>query len=528
MGTSNVSICNTQFEKSSTTFNGKPTWVNTGQNLTIKWDTTNDWWYIEGWSPGQQILSGNTIAPVGEWIPLDDADYFYESSPNACTDCLSSVICLTNGTLQIEFDLSSDLINGRSTWTSTSGYTIQWNSINEYWFVNGWNLGGQIRNETNTNNPVGQWVQQGIPIPVFWTASDEECPSVQLSVQISVNNVACQGSCNGTVVVTPTNGVGPYIYSIDNGHTYQNSNIINGLCEGSGEVIVRDANGNEITIPYVISYNTQLTTYTLNILQFETTLINQTNFKKKKYTYSIVANPTLPVNSSLTFTINGTNVDLLKQPGNATFTHTWNRIVNGISTPIPPQPSSPSIATSTRSCASGNQTQTTSTWNYINSLLTLNSQTPFIQIECITEIQITSNSSDSSCPTYAETNTSLILSTAKLNNLTCSSLQVPVTLTNSYNLFIQGTINTTSRPWAVMILNTPCASGNCGTFSPNFSNQIFTNTNVNSLNAGVVVYSDSSLTNYIPINTYFQYNNIVYAVGNNGIVYVYCDVDLGC
>ena len=55
MGTSNISICNIQFEKSSTTFNGKPTWVNTGQNLTIKWDTTNDWWYIEGWSPGEQI-----------------------------------------------------------------------------------------------------------------------------------------------------------------------------------------------------------------------------------------------------------------------------------------------------------------------------------------------------------------------------------------------------------------------------------------------------------------------------------------
>ena len=96
MPTDNVSVCNLQFQKSTVTFNGKPTWTNIGQNLTIKWDTTNDWWYIEGWSPGQQILSGNTIAPVGEWIPLEDADYFYESSPNACTDCLSSVICLTN------------------------------------------------------------------------------------------------------------------------------------------------------------------------------------------------------------------------------------------------------------------------------------------------------------------------------------------------------------------------------------------------------------------------------------------------
>ena len=153
MGTSNISICNNQFEKSSTTFNGKPTWVNTGQNLTIKWDTTNDWWYIEGWSPGEQILSGNTIAPVGEWIPVGAADYFYNSSGEACSDCLSSFICLSDGTTQYEFELASETFNGKNTWTSGS-YTIKWDSTNGYWFVDGWDQGGQLRHNVNDDNPV--------------------------------------------------------------------------------------------------------------------------------------------------------------------------------------------------------------------------------------------------------------------------------------------------------------------------------------------------------------------------------------
>ena len=527
MPNSDVSICNLQFQKSTTTFNGKPTWVNTGQNLTVKWDTDNDWWYIEGWSPGQQILSGNTIAPVGEWVPLDDADYFYNSSPNFCDDCLSSFICLSNGTTQIEFEISSEIYNGRNTWTSGS-YTIKWDSTNGYWFVEGWDGGGQLRFNENIENPIGTWVQTGIARPEFWTATNEECPSSLISASITINNVNCQGSCNGTVIVTPSNGTLPYIYSNDNGITFQNSNIFNGLCEGSGEIIVRDSVGNELMVPYTIGFTTALSSYTLNIVQFENTLINQNNYKKKSYTYSIVADPQLPVNSSLTFTVTGINVDLLKEPGSATFTHTWTKTINGVVTNIPPTISSPTTTTSTRTCSSGVQNETTNTWNYLNSLLTLNSTTPFIQIICVTEIQINSNSTDSSCPTYAETKTNLLLTTAKLNNLTCSSLSVPVTLTNQYTLFIQGLVNTISRPWSVMFLNTPCVAGNCGTFSPNYSNFVFTPTSVNNLNAGVVLFADSSLTNFVPFDTYFQYNNFVYRVGNNGVLFVYCDVDLGC
>jgi len=527
MGTSNISICNIQFEKSSTTFNGKPTWVNTGQNLTIKWDTDNDWWYIEGWSPGEQILSGNTIAPVGEWIPVGNADYFYNSSGEACSDCLSSFICLSDGTTQYDFELASETFNGKNTWTSGS-YTIKWDSTNGYWFVDGWDQGGQLRHNVNDDNPVGSWVQVGLVRPEYWTATNEECPDTTFTTTLNVNNVGCQGLCNGTVTVIPTGGQTPFVYSNDGGTTFQNSNIFNGLCEGNGEVIVRDGNGVELTIPYVISYDAQVTNYTLNIVEFAQLLTNQNNYKKKQYTYNIVASPTLPSGSSLTFTALGKNIDLLKEPGTATFTHTWTKTINGVTTPISATPSSPTVTTATRTCASGNQTETTSTWNHQNTLLTLNSITSYIQIICVTEIQINTNSSDSTCPTYAETKTNFSLSSAKVNNVPCSSLTVPTTQTNQDTIFLQGLTIPQSVSHPVMRLNSPCVGGNCGTNNPSYSVNYYTQAGVTSLNGGTTVYSDSSLTNYPSINTYFQSGSYVYFVGPNGIISVYCQVGNSC
>ena len=519
MPTSNVSICNTQFEKSSTTFNGKPTWVNTGQNLTIKWDTINDWWYIEGWSPGEQILTGNTIAPIGEWIPVGPADYFYSSTGEACAECISSFICLSDGTTQYEFEVTSDIVNGRNTWTSGS-YTIQWDSINAYWFVNGWDQEGQIINTVNIDNPLGTWTQVGLSVPQSWLATNEACPEVSFISTVSVNNVSCQGFCNGNITIIPEGGQSPYLYSIDNGITFQNSNIFNGLCEGTGEIIVRDSNGVEITVPFVLLYDSEVSSYTLNLVEFSILLINQNNYKKKQYNYNIVVSPSLPFGSSLTFNIKGKNVDTLKEPGSANFQHTWTKIVNGVTSVIP-ETSSQSTS-KTRTCASGLQNETTTTYNYSQNLLSLNSTTPFIQVICVTDIQIVTNSSDSSCPTYAETKTSLQVSNVKLNNVPCSTIVVPLTTTNEDTIYLQGSTLLTNTAFSVMYLNTPEVDGYCGDAYPSYSNIIYTEPNVTTLNSGVVVYSDSSLNNYVPFGTYFQLNGVVYQVFQNGFVTVYC------
>ncbi|TCL62040.1 SprB-like repeat protein, partial [Mariniflexile fucanivorans] len=54
-------------------------------------------------------------------------------------------------------------------------------------------------------------------------------------------NVSCNGSSDGSIVVTAADGIAPYQYSIDNGATFQVSNVFNGLAAGAYNVVVRDS-----------------------------------------------------------------------------------------------------------------------------------------------------------------------------------------------------------------------------------------------------------------------------------------------
>jgi gliding motility-associated-like protein len=57
-----------------------------------------------------------------------------------------------------------------------------------------------------------------------------------------VNDVSCNASCNGSIVITASGGDGNYLYSIDGGASFQASNTFNGLCSGAYSVVVQDGN----------------------------------------------------------------------------------------------------------------------------------------------------------------------------------------------------------------------------------------------------------------------------------------------
>ncbi|WP_354680825.1 SprB repeat-containing protein, partial [Mariniflexile fucanivorans] len=54
-------------------------------------------------------------------------------------------------------------------------------------------------------------------------------------------NVSCNGASDGSIVVTAADGIAPYQYSIDNGATFQVSNVFNVLAAGAYNVVVRDS-----------------------------------------------------------------------------------------------------------------------------------------------------------------------------------------------------------------------------------------------------------------------------------------------
>ena len=84
----------------------------------------------------------------------------------------------------------------------------------------------------------------------FRVTDSQGCQSLSMPVIVSPvttptatftqTNVSCIGGNDGSIIVTPADGVLPYQYSI-NGGTFQTSNIFTGLVAGTYNIVVRDA-----------------------------------------------------------------------------------------------------------------------------------------------------------------------------------------------------------------------------------------------------------------------------------------------
>lgn len=74
-----------------------------------------------------------------------------------------------------------------------------------------------------------------------------------LVISITNTDILCSGESQAQITITATGGEGPYLYSIDNGATYQTSNTFVNLPAGSYDVRVRDANNCDITEIYTIT-----------------------------------------------------------------------------------------------------------------------------------------------------------------------------------------------------------------------------------------------------------------------------------
>jgi len=59
----------------------------------------------------------------------------------------------------------------------------------------------------------------------------------------SLTHVSCNGEANGEIEVFASGGTAPYEYSIDNGATFQSTNLFTGLAAGQYQVVVQESNG---------------------------------------------------------------------------------------------------------------------------------------------------------------------------------------------------------------------------------------------------------------------------------------------
>ncbi|GLU43242.1 T9SS type B sorting domain-containing protein [Allomuricauda sp. NBRC 101325] len=74
-----------------------------------------------------------------------------------------------------------------------------------------------------------------------------------LTITPAVTDVSCNGGTDGGIVLNVTGGESPYLYSIDNGVTYQTSNTFVNLPAGTYDISVTDANNCPVTSQVTIA-----------------------------------------------------------------------------------------------------------------------------------------------------------------------------------------------------------------------------------------------------------------------------------
>lgn len=293
------------------------------------------------WEGGQRsnILSGVTVG----YYPVTVVDYYGDYT--ASTTCqlfapsptptntstptptpgvsTCNELCLISVNQTVEYGpwqfICGPIINGKQSWNYTSGdtvYNIIYQPQNMRWVVVGSDLStpvvfipGIMAKLSSGTVPIGPWVYAGgrfgSQLPI--TVTEGPCPStIPLSYTLTTQNTTCTGTqnCNGGITFNAFGGNPPYQYSINNGLTYQNSNIFNGLCAGTYTTVVRDSDLSAFTQTVVISSDQSYLSYNIgtqntgyNIYQPSQTQSILTG------SFNVQVNPNIPFGTTINFTL---------------------------------------------------------------------------------------------------------------------------------------------------------------------------------------------------------------------------------
>jgi hypothetical protein len=274
--------------------NGKPYYeINFGTDFYgyVYWNPpTNQWIFcqtLECQNYEYSYLDSTSFYPsgtTGSWISsVDIPSIIQESYVGSCVipttpkelyDLCVSLEVREGGvgkvtTIEtINIDLSpGDTINGEPSWTSsTSQYLLYWNTNST---PNQWTLTGYSPTTTFVNNdpsypPLSNWQILGNPSVIGITVLEGNCSTeYSIFVDATKNDAICNSK--GSITVTASGGVAPYMYTIDGGQTYQSSPIFNNLNPGTYFVMAKDANNATSTYGNITINTVPPVNYTLTL-----------------------------------------------------------------------------------------------------------------------------------------------------------------------------------------------------------------------------------------------------------------------
>jgi hypothetical protein len=253
----------------------------------------------------------------------------------------------------IQFILNGN-INGKPTWTSVYDGTqldIEWSEQNSRWEIQGWSFTSGIPVSVNTSNvPDSSWsIAGGQQAQLSMTQGT--CPDyIPLMSIPTVQNQTCPANNNGSITLRTNYGVPPYEYSIDNGITYQSSNVFQGLGSGTYTVITKDsATPTNSTLNNIVTISSNQSGTINYVIGVE--LINTTNTSPGTQiaTWKVYVDPPLSVGTTISFTLFTGNIKAYYEPGLGTIVGT-TVVKKNNSTVTPTSTQSPSsLVTSPRS-----------------------------------------------------------------------------------------------------------------------------------------------------------------------------------
>lgn len=256
-------------------------------------------------------------------------------------------------------------VNGKPTWTATYNQTqlnVEWSIQNSRWEIQGWTFTIGIPVSVNTSNvPDSGWsIAGGTQAQLSMTQGN--CPDyLPLQSVPTSQKTTCPAVNNGSITLVTNYGVQPYQYSINNGQTYQQSNVFQGLSPSTYTVITKDSANNTLSNTVVITSLGQNANYTIGVVVDN--IVNLSSGSQMA-NWRVNITPPLPFGTSISFQLPVNTIKGYYAPGTGTINATTVVKKNNATIGIAGQSSTPLVTAPRAFCSPNTSGETTTTTLY--------------------------------------------------------------------------------------------------------------------------------------------------------------------
>lgn len=327
-------------------------------------------------------------------------------------------------------------INNYFSWFNVSDdLKIIWNNENNYWEILNIDkiINGELRNFSDIWLPVGSWVVVGLTPNSYAEVSLGMCLEAPMMLKSKVSDNTCDNKCNGSIIMSSLGDYRPYLYSMNNGVTFQGSPIFKKLCQGSYNILGIGGSSSVVSKIVNVGFKNNNITYSISLNVGSTLSLSEST---KQLSWSLDVTPPLSYNEiiDLTFAVNLETI--IDEPGNgqtlnAISVYTKDTPLFSGLTQLTPINLATSYSEKSRDFCFPNKTKTTFSGFTYSSIIDKDSILSGISTSIIYDYN--KEISENGCQTKITQNNSIKIISASISNCECCNVIVDSTKTIEIN-----------------------------------------------------------------------------------------------